>query len=229
MGKAVQAAKKQPGFQPESVVGIGVDTTGSTPIPVDRQGMPLSLQPEFQKDLAAYAWLWKDHTGHAEAAEITDKARRERATATWPSAAAPTAANGTGRRSCTASGRRPKVFAAAYSWVELADFVPAFLTGNLDPDTLPRGICAAGHKAMYNEQWGGLPEPAVPRRASTRPWPPLAERYATPGADGRPQGRRADRRGRRRRSACRRASPWPSAPSTPTWAPSARASSRARW
>ena len=51
----------------------------------------------------------------------------------------------------------PKVFQAAYSWVELADFVPAFITGNLDPDTLPRGICAAGHKAMYHEDWGGLP------------------------------------------------------------------------
>jgi L-ribulokinase len=41
--------------------------------------------------------------------------------------------------------------------VELADFVPAFITGNTNPDTLARGICAAGHKAMYNDGWGGLP------------------------------------------------------------------------
>jgi L-ribulokinase len=51
----------------------------------------------------------------------------------------------------------PKVFAAAYAWVELADFVPAFITGDTNPQTLRRGVCAAGHKAMYNDLWGGLP------------------------------------------------------------------------
>jgi len=49
------------------------------------------------------------------------------------------------------------VFAAAYAWVELADFVPGYITGHLDPLTVPRGVCAAGHKAMYNAEWGGLP------------------------------------------------------------------------
>jgi L-ribulokinase len=41
--------------------------------------------------------------------------------------------------------------------VELADFIPAYATGNLNPDTMPRSICAAGHKAMFHPQWGGLP------------------------------------------------------------------------
>ena len=52
----------------------------------------------------------------------------------------------------------PHVFKAAYSWVELADLIPAFLTGNTNPHTLSRSICAAGHKAMYHVQWGGLPQ-----------------------------------------------------------------------
>ena len=64
----------------------------------------------------------------------------------------------------------PKVFAAAYSWVELADFMPAFLTGNCDPDTLPRGICAAGHKAMYGDAGAGCPR----RRFLARLDPALA-------------------------------------------------------
>ena len=153
---AVRAAATDPGFRPERVVGIGVDTTGSTPIPVDRQGLPLAMLPEFADDLAAHAWLWKDHTGHAEAAEITEKAKKIRdkylnkCGGTYSS-------EWYWSKILHCKRTAPKVFQAAYSWVELADFVPAFLTGNLDPDTLARGICAAGHKAMYHEGWGGLP------------------------------------------------------------------------
>jgi L-ribulokinase len=153
---ALAAAKKQPGFSAEAIVGIGVDTTGSTPIPVGREGMPLAMRKEFKDNLAAQAWLWKDHTSHAEAAEITGLARK---------ICAPYLAKCGGTYSSEwywskilhCKRTSPKVFAAAYSWVELADFIPGFLTGHLDPDSMPRGICAAGHKAMYNDLWGGLP------------------------------------------------------------------------
>jgi L-ribulokinase len=156
VGKAVAAARRNGRFKPEQVVGIGVDTTGSTPIPVDESGMPLALKPAFRKNLAAHAWLWKDHTSHAEAAEITERARRH------PDGYL-TKCGGTyssewfWSKLLHCKRTAPKVFAAAYSWVECADFVPAYITGNLNPDTLPRSICAAGHKAMYHEQWGGLP------------------------------------------------------------------------
>jgi L-ribulokinase len=156
VSRAVRAARKKPGFSPENVVGIGVDTTGSTPLPVDADGMPLALQPKFQKNLAAHAWLWKDHTSHAEAAEITDKAKRSRdkyllkCGGTYSS-------EWFWSKLLHCKRTAPKVFDAAYAWVECADFVPGFITGNLDPATMPRGICAAGHKAMYHDQWGGLP------------------------------------------------------------------------
>jgi L-ribulokinase len=156
LSEAIRAARKEPGFQPENVVGIGVDTTGSTPIPVGRDGTPLAVEPRFKGNLAAHAWLWKDHTGHAEAAEITQRARKTRA---------PYLAKCGGTYSSEwywskilhAKRASPKVFEAAYGWVELADFIPGFLTGHLDPNTIPRCVCAAGHKAMYNDQWGGLP------------------------------------------------------------------------
>lgn len=153
---AIKAAQKEVGLTAEQVIGIGVDTTGSTPIPVDRNGMPLALNPKYAKNLAAHAWLWKDHTSHAEAAEITRKAC---------DVGVPYLAKCGGTYSsewywskilhCRRTS--PAVFAAAFAWVELADFVPGFITGNLDPVTMPRGVCAAGHKAMYNAQWGGLP------------------------------------------------------------------------
>jgi len=159
VGGAVKAARRHKGFRPEHVLGIGIDTTGSTPIPVDRHGMPLALQPALKKNLAAQAWLWKDHTSHAEAAEITGRAAR---------GGLPYLAKCGGVYSsewywskilhCRRTA--PEVFAAAYSWVEQADFVSAFVTGNLAPDTLPRCVCAAGHKCMYHDQWGGLPSKA---------------------------------------------------------------------
>jgi L-ribulokinase len=153
---AIRNVPKEVGFAPDRVVGIGVDTTGSTPIPVDENGWPLALQKRFANNLSAQAWLWKDHTSYAEAAEITEKAR---------SMGMPYLAKCGGTYSsewfwskilhCRRTA--PAVFEAAYSWVELADFIPGFLTGNLKPETIPRSICAAGHKAMYNPAWGGLP------------------------------------------------------------------------
>jgi L-ribulokinase len=155
--RAVAAAKKKRGFKPEHVVGIGVDTTGSTPIPVDREGTPLALQSKFKKKLAAHAWLWKDHTSHAEAAEITEKARKdpERYLA---DCGGTYSSEWYWSKILHCKRTAPDVFAAAYSWVELADFVPAFITGTTEPEAMKRGICAAGHKAMYNDRWGGLPK-----------------------------------------------------------------------
>ncbi len=153
---AVSAAARRRGFKPEKVIGIGVDTTGSTPIPVDRDGMPLAMNPALAQNLAAHAWLWKDHTSYAEAAEITEQAGRS-SEGYLAKCGGSYSSEWYWSKILHCKRVAPKVFAAAYSWVELADFIPGFITGNLDPDTMPRGICAAGHKAMYHEQWKGLP------------------------------------------------------------------------
>lgn len=156
---ALKEAAAVKGFSPAGVVGIGVDTTGSTPLPVDANGEPLAFDPRFGGHPAAQAWLWKDHTGHEEAARITSAAQERR-----PQYLAK--CGGTFSSEwywskvwhCLKSA--PDVFKAAYTWVEIADWIPALLTGTTHPSRLKRCICAAGHKAMFNPAWGGYADEA---------------------------------------------------------------------
>ncbi|MHC4438303.1 MAG: ribulokinase [Planctomycetota bacterium] len=145
------------GFEPSQVIGIGIDTTGSTPIPVDKDGTPLGMLDAFKDNPSAHAWLWKDHTGHAEAAEITGLAEKEH-----PEYLAKCGGTYSSEwffsKILHCLRTDPKVFDAAYTWAEHADWLPAVLTGTQAPDKLKRCRCAAGHKAMFNDDWGGYPE-----------------------------------------------------------------------
>ncbi|MBE0543628.1 MAG: ribulokinase [Verrucomicrobia bacterium] len=156
--KALADAKRNVrGFRADQVIGIGVDTTGSTPLPVDANGQPLAFQKKFAKNPAAMAWLWKDHTGVAEAAEITELAKKVR-----PQYLAKCGGTYSSEwffsKILHCLRTASEVFDAAHSWVELADYVPAALTGTEAPDKLTIGVCAAGHKAMFNAEWGGYPD-----------------------------------------------------------------------
>ena len=156
--KALRLAKRSvPGFSADDVVGIGVDTTGSTPLPVDARCRPLALDPGFARNPAAMAWLWKDHTGVAEAAEITELARRIRPQYVARCGGTYSSEWFFSKILCCLR-TSPRVFDAAYTWAECADWIPAMLTGTRDADRLVRGVCAAGHKAMYSGEWGGYPD-----------------------------------------------------------------------
>jgi L-ribulokinase len=154
---ALEQAEGTPGFSRDRVVGIGVDTTGSTPIPVDEALTPLAVKPEFAGNLNAQAWMWKDHTSMDEAEKITALASEHR-----PHFLAK--CGGTYSSEWFFSklwhclNVDPDVFAAAHSWVEFADFIPAVLCGISRPEDVQCGICAAGHKAMFCDEWGGLPD-----------------------------------------------------------------------
>ena len=122
-GSKDQAKQADSDFDPAHVIGIGIDTTGSTPIPVDAEGTPLGLKPEFAGNLDAMVWLWKDHTGHEEAAKITELAAKIRpqylakcggiySSEWWWS------------KIWRCKNVAPDVFAAAHSWVEHCDWLP---------------------------------------------------------------------------------------------------------
>jgi len=150
-----EAKEKRPQMDIRQIVGIGIDTTGSTPLPVDENGVPLAFYEKFKNNPNAQAWLWKDHTSTAEAEEITSLATKEH-----PEYLAKIG----GRYSSEWFFSKilhclrvdPEVFKATATWVECCDFIPAVLTGT-SPRWIKRSRCAAGHKAMFNAQWGGLP------------------------------------------------------------------------
>jgi L-ribulokinase len=144
------------GVDAESIVGIGVDTTGSTPMPVDERGVPLVYQPRFENDPDAMAWLWKDHTAFEEAAEITSLAA-ERGEPYLDKCGGTYSSEWFWSKVLRCARVAPDVFEAAHSWVEAQDCIPAWLCGVEGARNIPRGVCAAGHKAMYSEEWGGLP------------------------------------------------------------------------
>ena len=156
-GALAQARGKRGDFDPREILGIGIDTTGSTPVPIDESGTPLALKAEFADNRNAQVWLWKDHTAYEEAAAITEAASRLRphylakcggiySSEWWWS------------KIWRCAKVDPEVFAAAHSWVEHCDWIPAVLTGTDRPDQIRRSICAAGHKAMFSREWGGLPD-----------------------------------------------------------------------
>ena len=154
---ALAAAKQARGFSPAKVIGLGVDTTGSSPIPVDAKNVPLALNPKWRKNPHAQCWLWKDHTSWREAARITALAAQHR-----PQFIAKCGNTYSSEwfwsKLWHCRNVAPAVFSAAYSWVELCDWVPSVLAGVTDPRQVKRGICAAGHKALYSADWGGLPD-----------------------------------------------------------------------
>jgi L-ribulokinase len=154
---ALEQARKKAGFSAADIIGIGVDTTGSSPLPVDGRNVPLALDPAWNKNLAAQCWLWKDHTSHREAAEITRLAVEHR-----PQYIAKCGNTYSSEwfwsKIWHCLKTSPDVFDAAASWVEFADYIPSVLAGIDDPRAIKRGICSAGHKALYSDEWGGLPD-----------------------------------------------------------------------
>lgn len=140
----------------QHVLAISIDTTGSTPVAVNKEGTSLSMLPEFAENPNAMFILWKDHTAIHEADQIntlchsweTDYSKYSGGTYSsewfWS-------------KILHIIHVDEKVGNAAFSWVEHCDWMPALLTGNTNPFRIKRSRCAGGHKAMWHEEWGGLP------------------------------------------------------------------------
>ena len=135
---------------------ISVDTTGSTPVAVNEQGVPLALVPGFENNPNGMFVLWKDHTSVKEAAGINQHAKKFDInylqyvggiySSEWFWA-----------KLLHILRVDDEIAQACYSWVEHCDWIPFMLTGGQHVKDMKRGRCAAGHKALWAAEYGGLP------------------------------------------------------------------------
>src|SRR5688572_13606438 len=140
----------------EHVKAISVDTTGSTPVAVNKEGTPLAMLPGFEENPNAMFVLWKDHTATREAAEINENAKKFHInylqyvggiySSEWFWA-----------KLLHILREDEAVRKACYSWVEHCDWIPFVLTGGQHVKEMKRGVCSAGHKALWAAEFGGLP------------------------------------------------------------------------
>lgn len=140
----------------KNIQAISIDTTGSTPVAVNNEGIPLALTEEFKENPNAMFILWKDHTALKEAAEINEHAKQFDInylkyvggiySSEWFWA-----------KMLHILREDEQVRAAAFSWVEHCDWIPFLLTGGKNAANLKRGVCSAGHKALWAEEFNGLP------------------------------------------------------------------------
>lgn len=153
---AICQAQSHKEFRIENIVGIGISTTGSSPLPVDKRGIPLSMLPQFKNDLSSYIWLWKDHTANVEAKKITQLVN-DRQLPYLKNCGGTYSSEWFWSKILHCLNISEEIFKAAYSWVEICDFIPAYVCNGYTLETIKRSACAAGHKAMFNHAWGGLP------------------------------------------------------------------------
>ena len=142
----------------DNIGGITIDTTGSTPVAVDKDGIPLSLKPGFEEDPDAMFILWKDHTSVKEAEEINKLAGSWGGTDFTMYEGGIYSSEWFWAKILHVLRKNEKVREHAFSWVEHCDWLPALLCGNTYPLQIKRSRCAAGHKAMWHPEFKGLPD-----------------------------------------------------------------------
>nr|WP_297785423.1 ribulokinase [uncultured Allomuricauda sp.] len=154
----ITSVMEQSGVSPETVKGICIDTTGSSPMPVTEDGTALACVEGFKENPNAMMVLWKDHTAVNEANEINELAR------SWGGVDYTMFEGGIyssewfWAKILHVAREDKSVIDAAHTWMEHCDFITYLLADEKDLKAFKRSRCAAGHKAMWHESWGGLPD-----------------------------------------------------------------------
>ena len=155
--KTITSVISQSGVNPESIISICIDTTGSSPLPLNQDGTPLALLDEFKDNPNALMVLWKDHTSVKEAIEINNLARSWGGEDYTKFEGGVYSSEWFWAKILHIARQDKAVKEAAYTWMEHCDYMTYMLVDNQDLKSFKRSRCAAGHKAMWHKSWNGLP------------------------------------------------------------------------
>ncbi len=141
----------------QAVVGLSIDTTGSTPVAVDAAGVPLALHSDFEHNPNAMFVLWKDHSSIQEADELNKHAADWEGEDYLQFVGGIYSSEWYWAKLLHILRVDLEVRNNIAGWVEHADWMPFLLTGGALVNEVKRGVCTAGHKGLWAAQFGGFP------------------------------------------------------------------------
>ena len=139
---------KSSGLPPEQIIGVGVDFTSCTMLPVKADSTPLCFLPEYEKEPHAFAKLWKHHAAQSQADRITAIAA-QRDENFLRRCGGKVSAQNAFPKLMQVLKEAPHIYHAMDLWVEAADWIVWQLTGRLS-----RGACCLQYKAFYDLREG---------------------------------------------------------------------------
>lgn len=133
---------------PSDVIGIGIDFTASTVIPVDKDGLPLCMHSEYADNPHAWPKLWKHHGAQAEANRMTEVAN-ERGESFLRRYGGKVSSEWMLPKIWQVLNEAPEIYAAADRFIEAGDWIVFQLTGQER-----RSSSMAGYKAFWHKDEG---------------------------------------------------------------------------
>ncbi|WP_339321999.1 ribulokinase [Paenibacillus sp. FSL W8-0194] len=146
--RSVPAVVQESGVDPADIIGIGIDFTACTMLPVDEKGEPLCLKPELQDDPHSWVKLWKHHAAQPEADAI-NRIAAERGEAFLARYGGKISSEWMIAKVWQILNEAPKIYDQADQFLEATDWVISQMTGRI-----VRNSCTAGYKAIWHKQDG---------------------------------------------------------------------------
>ncbi len=146
--QTIPAVLKESGIRAEDVIGVGIDFTACTMLPVDEAGVPLCMKPQWEHNPHSYIKLWKHHAAQDEANALNAKAE-EMGEDFLKRYGGKISSEWMFPKIWQILDEAPEVYAAADRFMEAADWVVMQLTGNER-----RNSCTAGYKATWSKKEG---------------------------------------------------------------------------
>jgi len=146
--KTVPAVIRESGVHPADIIGVGIDFTASTMLPIDKNGNPLCFEPRFEYNPHSYVKLWKHHAAQYEANEI-NRIANEMGEDFLGRYGGKTSSEWMLPKIWQTLKEAPDVYEAADRFIEAGDWIVMLMTGNER-----RNSCMAGYKALWSKKKG---------------------------------------------------------------------------